>query len=266
MKPGMLFLLSVLLMSCLSSASEPRDILLADLKLQHYQALQLSLSSPESGRKAHAGVAARLESLFPDQAIDQAAMAYNIGNSWYLAGQYYSILWLRRAEQLNQYDPELRQNLAYVRSQRLDNLPALFGSPWLTMLYDWFGSLWWLAICALIYMLFWWQLWQFIRSGFTRGNRLLGGGLLMLLVLSSQVFRIVYTPPESEGVITVREVIARKGPGLIYNPAFTASLNQGTEFIVLQQDNDWAEVALSNGEKAWLPDSAIAFIRLSGTK
>ena len=256
-----LVLLSVLLMSCFSSASEPRDLLLADLKLQHYKALQLSLSSPESGRKAHGVVAARLESLYADSTLDQATMAYNIGNSWYLAGQYgYSMLWLRRAEQLNPHDPQLRQNLAYVRSQRLDNLPELFGSPWLTTLYSWSGSLWWLAICALAYLLFWWQLWRCIRSGFVRGNRLLGVSVLMLLVLSSQVFRIVYTPVASDGVITVREVVARKGPGLIYNPAFTSSLNQGAEFILLQQDNAWTEVMLSNGEKAWLPDSSIAFI------
>lgn len=256
-----LLLLSVLLVSSFSSASELRDSLLADLKLQHYQALQLSLSSPESGRKAHAAVAARLESLFVDPTLDQTTMAYNIGNSWYLAGQYgYSLLWLRRAEQLNQHDPQLQQNMAYVRGQRIDNLPDLFGSPRVTTLYSWSGSLWWLAVCALAYLLFWWQLWCFIRGGFVQGGRLLGVSVVMLVVLSSQVFRIVYTPVESDGVITVREVVARKGPGLIYNPAFAASLNQGTEFILLQRDHDWTEVALSNGEKAWLPDSAIAFI------
>ena len=261
MMPRLVFLLSVLLVSGFSFATEPRDILLADLKLKHYQALQLSLSSPESGRKAHAAVAARLEPLFTDQTLDQAGMAYNIGNSWYLAGHYgYAVLWLRRAEQLNQHDPRLRQNLAYVRSQRLDNLPELFGSPWLTTLYGWSGSLWWLAICGVVYLLFWWQLWRFIRSGFVQGNRLLGISVLMLVVLSSQVFRIVYTPVESDGVITVREVVARKGPGLIYNPAFTASLNQGTEFILLQQDHGWNEVEFSNGEKAWLPAGAIALI------
>ena len=256
-----LFLLSVLLVSCFSAASDPGDILLADLKLRHYEALQLSLSSPESGRKAHATVAARLESLFADPTLDQATMAYNIGNSWYLAGQYgYSLLWLRRAELLDRHDPQLQQNMAYVRSQRIDNLPALFGSPWLTTLYSWSGSVWWLGICSLAYLLFWWQLWCFIRGGFVQGSRLLGVSVLMLVILSSQVFRIVYTPAESDGVITVREVVARKGPGLIYNPAFTSLLNQGTEFILLQQDNDWAEVTFSNGEKAWLPNSAIAFI------
>ena len=33
-----------------------------------------------------------------------------------------------------------------------------------------------------------------------------------------------------------------------YNPAFTASLNQGTGFILLQQDNGWNEVAFCHGE------------------
>ena len=81
-----------------------------------------------------------------------------------------------------------------------------------------------------------------------------------MIVLASQLFRVVYSPEVSSGVIVAREVIARKGPGLIYSTAFNAPLNQGTEFIDLQTEKNWSEVTLSNGQKGWLPNSAVQAI------
>ena len=228
---------------------------------EHQQALEISVSSPERGRKLHAQIASKLEAFYWHPDINQPELAYNIGSSWYLAGHYgYSLLWLRRAEQTDVHDARLQQNITYVRSQRLDYLPELFGSPWLNWLFVAVGSIAWKIMCGLVYFLFWWQLWRFISSGFTHRNRFLSVSALMLLVLASQVFRIVYTPADSDGVITAQEVVARKGPGIIYNPAFNTALNQGAEFVLLQQENGWSEVMLSNGEKAWVSDNAIAFV------
>ena len=228
------------------------------LRQQHLEALQLSLSDPDKGRRAHGRVASQLESIVGEEAVNQGVLAYNIGNSWFHAGRYgESILWYRRAEVLGFESPQLVQNLDFVRSKRLDNLPDRFGPQWLSQLYLWSSYNIWLLVCALVYLLFWWQFWRWMQKGAAERERFILASCAMGLVLASLFFLRVYEPEASQGVILASEVDARKGPGRAYAPAFIQPLNAGTEVLFLQHQNDWLEVALSDGHVAWLPEDSL---------
>ena len=236
---------------------------LEDIRQQHLDALQLSLNYPDKGRRAHSKVAGQLEVFVGEESIDQGVLSYNIGNSWFHAGRYgESILWYLRAEMEGFTEAQLQQNLDYVRNKRLDNLPDLFGPLWLSTLYQWSGYAIWLLISALVYLLFWWQLWRFIRSGYSERERFIAACSCLLLVSATLCFRYFYEPEASDGVILANEVEARKGPGLVYSPAFTNPLNAGTEVIFLQQQGRWLEVVLSDGQVAWLPENSLESVRL----
>ncbi|AMO54929.1 hypothetical protein GZ77_25490 [Endozoicomonas montiporae] len=234
---------------------------LLSLREEHQRALQLSQSYPTRGREAHTLVAGKLESLWQAEDINQGALAYNIGSSWFHAGRYgESVLWYRRAESLGYGSKELSHNLSHVRKQRLDYLPDSFGNPWLATTHSIASSSLWFWFAIAVYLLFWWQVWVFIRSDRTEKSRIIFAASIMLLTSVITVFRVAYTPEDSSGVITAMDITARKGPGLVFAPAFTSPLNQGTEFILLQEHANWQEIRLSNGSTAWLPTRATTLI------
>ena len=250
---------------CLAYEAQANDIntQLETIRQQHLDALQLSLNYPDKGRRVHSKVASQLEALMGEERIDQGILAYNIGNSWFHAGRYgESILWYLRAEQYGLDEDRLQQNLDYARNKRLDNLPDLFGPVWLSTLYEISGYGFWLIIAGLIYVLFWWQLWRYIHRGSSEKERFILVSSALLLVLTSLSFQYLYEPEASDGVILVNEVEARKGPGLVYAPAFTNPLNAGTEVVYLQQRGRWLEVSLSDGQIAWLPENSLESVQL----
>ena len=130
------------------------------------------------------------------------------------------------------------------------------------MLYQWSGYGLWLLICALVYVVFWWQLWRLVQRGHSERERFIVVASCLLLVIASLGFRFIYEPDASNGVILANEVESRKGPGLVYSPAFTNPLNAGTEVIFLQQQGDWLEVTLSDGQIGWLPEHALEAVEL----
>ncbi|OED45819.1 hypothetical protein ACH42_04585 [Endozoicomonas sp. (ex Bugula neritina AB1)] len=231
------------------------------IRQQHFDALQLSLNYPDKGRLAHSRVASQLEAFIGEERIDQGVLAYNIGNSWFHGGRYgESILWYLRADRHGFDEPQLQHNLDFVRTKRLDNLPDLFGPIWLTTFYEWSGYGVWLVIGALVYLVFWWQLWRFIKLGSSERERLIVASFCLILMSVSLCFRYFYQPQMSDGVILANEVEARKGPGLVFAPAFTQPLNAGTEVALLQQQGTWMEVSLSDGQVAWLPETSLELV------
>ena len=259
MKRFLIFTLSLFLSLPGSALAEETSLheQLLSLREEHQKALQLSQSYPTRGREAHTLVAGKLEALWQSEGINHGALAYNIGNSWFHAGRYgESVLWYRRAEELGYRSKELSHNLSHVRKQRLDNLPDRFGSQWLAVSHSVVSSSPWLLFAIAIYCLFWWQVWVFIRSDRTEKSRIIVAASVMLLTSVMTLFRVAYTPEVSTGVITAMDVTARKGPGLVFAPAFTSPLNQGTEYVLLQEHASWQEIRLSNGSTAWLPARA----------
>ena len=264
MKHLLMLALSVFLSLPTFSMADNSDLQaqLDALREEHQNALQLIQNYPAKGREAHTLVAGKLEALWSAEDINQATLAYNVGNSWFHAGRYgRSVLWYRRAEELGYKSKQLTSNLDYVRKQRLDHLPSNFGSQPVAITHQIASSNTWMFFAIAVYVLFWWQTWMFIRSDRSEKSRMVVAASIMLLVSLMTAFRVAYSPVSSDGVITAMDVTARKGPGLVFAPAFTSPLNQGTEFVLLQEHASWQEIKLSNGTRAWLPARATTMIQ-----
>ena len=257
------FMLTLLCAGTVLSGWASADIstTLAELREEHQHAIHLSHNYPARGRQAHIEVARKMEALWQNDVLNQGALAYNIGNSWFHAGRFgESILWYRRAQEQGFDDERLTHNLSQARSKKLDSLPSSFGPSWLMNVHSWSGSSFWLMFAAVVYLLFWRQLWWFLCTGQIEKGRMLLVSLAMLVTAVVSLVHFSYDPVHSDGVITALDTTARKGPGLIFAPAFTTPLNQGTEFVLLQKQNNWQEVLLGNGSRVWLHTNSTTLI------
>ena len=82
--------------------------------------------------------------------------------------------------------------------------------------------------------------------------------MLLAGIASSTVWTLV--ADRQDGVIIVDEIEARKGPGYGYRPAFQGALHNGLEFERGERREDWVELLLSDGRRAWVPETAVRLI------
>ncbi len=248
---------------------QAQNMTIESLHYAHQQALQLSIDSPHKGRIAHGKIAEQLSSFIDDDTLNKASLFYDIGTSWFQAGRYgNSILWLRRAQNMTSNNDvnehtltqTLNHNLAQARAKRLDQLPDNFSPPWQNQLQQLISSAPWLMMSWLGYALFWLMVWRRIIGKDLNNKKLVLGIVFIGFASISQVTNLTFKPQLSEAVITSQEVVSRKGPGLIFSPAFTAPLHEGAELVILKTDGQWSEVKLTNGEICWLPSRSISII------
>ncbi|WOH39516.1 hypothetical protein RI844_09875 [Thalassotalea fonticola] len=243
------------------TTANKKQLNIETLQLAHHQALQLDIDAPHKGNLAHAKIAQQLTNFIDDPAIEQSSLLYDIGTSWFQAGKYgQSVLWLRRAENKAPNDDIIRHNLAKAREERLDQLPDNFSPPWLNQLHLMTSQSWWLGFCWVTYCVFWLLIWRRFSSTKANNKMLVLAIIFVIISCFSQIARYHFKPQQSEAVMTSQEVVSRKGPGLIFSPAFTAPLHEGAELIILKKDGQWSEVKLTNGANCWLPTRAITVI------
>ena len=76
------------------------------------------------------------------------------------------------------------------------------------------------------------------------------------IFLLSMIVESVHSARNPEGVVTAREVIARKGDADTYQPSFTEPLHSGTEFVLLEERSGWLHIELEDGSNCWIPAHA----------
>lgn len=236
-------------------------ITIDSLHIAHQQALQLSIDSPHKAHIAHAKIAQQLTSFVDDPRLNHASLLYDIGSSWFHAGRYgQSILWLLRSQAIAPNDAIIQHNLAQARNQRLDQLPDNFAPQWLNQLHVVVSHPIWLVFCWFAYAFLWLTIWRRFTGRDVTTKKIQFALIIVCLAGLSQIAHYQFSPEKSQAVVTSQEVISRKGPGLLFSPAFTTPLHEGTELIVQRSDGQWSEVKLSNNTICWLPTRAFTTI------
>lgn len=224
------------------------------------QALEMAQYHPDKARKLYRELALKLQGELEGLERVPAHLAYNLGNLWYHADELgMSILWYRRAELQVPHSPMLQHNLNRVMEERLDELPKHFRPKWipysdeLVLLEPYL--FWLFYVCLVIF------LWSVAKSSRLRPESL--KTKLLCCVVSIILWFAVYVlmVDRGDGVVIESEVVARKGNGLVFAPAFTHPLHEGTEVIKLEQRANWVYVQLSNGQRCWIPERSLGWIR-----
>lgn len=77
------------------------------------------------------------------------------------------------------------------------------------------------------------------------------------IVLFASGWAVRWPASRPEGVVMVRESVARSADSLASTARFAEALPSGTEVAILERREDWVRIEITNQQTAWLPWSAI---------
>ena len=206
------------------------------------------------------------EKIIDQGGVRNARLYYNLGNAYFLVDDIgRAILNYRRALQLDSSDVNLRNNLAFARSQRLDKVSAATEKRVLETLFFWhydfslqtkffLACLFFGTLCVTATLILW------LGRGAALSTGALLAGALWLCLTISVVVETGHRNAVVSGVVTAPEIVARQGDGPNYAPRFKDSLHAGTEFELLEQRPGWLHIELSDGSDAWIPETAAELV------
>ena len=167
------------------------------------------------------------------------------------------------ATQLLPGDPRVIANLAHARSLVPARGGALARGHWSDPLASiWHESGW--ASSAVRFATtasLWTLLWTIIAIGIAaRWTALkpwratIACALALFAVAAATlVIDFVRERVDPAGVVLHGDVIARKGNGSGFSPAFTEPLDEGTEFTLIEHRPGWCHIQLADGQSGWIP-------------
>ena len=209
----------------------------------------------------YAETAEQYEFLIHEEGIRNGELFYNAGNSWFMAGNLgRAVLNYRRAEQLIPGNKDLQHNLKSTKELRADLIPDKEPHPLAARFLGWHlhtstAFRWFLfSMCWVLF----WGAWFWMRRTAKKEPRIVVGltGICSLVLLTSLVSEAIINQQSQPGVITAKEVIARKGDGNMYAPTFLEPLHAGTEFKQFDARGGWRHIELADGRTCWIPAQA----------
>jgi tetratricopeptide (TPR) repeat protein len=223
--------------------------------------VELDQTDPAAAREMYERALLHYERLVRDDGVRNGSLYYNIGNSYFRLGDLgRAILNYKRAALYIPQDENLEANLEYARSRRIDRIEGRESDRIFKTLffihYD-LPSRIKLAVFAVAFAFLWAMaaILLFFRRPLLRT-------LLVLSIIVSGLFLVsiaveaVHSSRSPAGVVTAREVIARKGDAETYQPSFTEPLHAGTEFELLEERSGWRHIELGDGSRGWVPAAA----------
>ena len=230
------------------------------------EANQIAAADPSQAFDLYQRSARRYERIIDEGGIENGRLYYNLGNAYFRMNDIgRAILNYRKAEQYIAGDANLRQNLRYARTRRLDRFEEHTQTRVLRTLLFWHYDVplgWRLALFALGWVALWGllSLRLFQPQRVSRALLVLAGGI-GLMFLGSVLAETMLGPDERPGVILAPETVARKGDGESYAPAFTEPLHAGVEFQVLEVRPGWVHGELPDSRTCWLAERAVGLVR-----
>ena len=220
--------------------------------VQQFQAAQQAFDNAET-EDDFLRVASLYQAIL-DGGCQSGTVLYNQGNAFMRAGQRgRAIASYRQAQRYRPRDPFLDHNLNYAlgapaRNARRSTIDYfLFWQDWLSYA----AKFQLLAIAALVTFAIG------IAAIVFRGRFRLAyvgwvGLALTILLASSAAYDWYRFDVLEHGVVVASEVVARKGNGESYAPAFTQPLSEGTEFLVNEHRGDWVLIQLAENQEGWV--------------
>ncbi len=227
-----------------------------------FQQANAAADDPITARRSYDRAVLLYEKIIDVGGVRNAGLFYNLANAYFLKEDLgRAILNYRRAERLDGSDLNIKKNLAFARSRRIDRVEVGAEKRVLATLFFWhydlslrtkslLAGLAFASFCLAATAMIWLG-----RRTATGAAAVLSAALVLCLLVSVLIEthgRAAVRP----GVITANEVVARQGDGPNYPPSFKDPLHAGTEFELIEQRPGWIHLRLSDGTDAWIPEDA----------
>ncbi len=209
----------------------------------------------------YAEAAQQFEYLVEEEGVRNGHLFYTLGNSWFMAGDLgRAILNYRRAEAYLPSNADVQHNLNAALALRTDLIPEQARHPLAAKLLGWHFNTspalrgWLFAFCWIVL----WGAWFLAQRSSKKKARIAAAfaGVFSALLLASLATEAFTKHRAQPGVVVAPEVLARKGDGERYAPAFRDPLHSGTEFQRIEKRKDWWHIRLADGQTCWIPAAA----------
>lgn len=225
------------------------------------QAVAISRENSVEAERLFREAAAGFETLIAS-GIRNAALEYNLGNTYYRLGELgRTVLHYRRAERLDPTDANVAANLAYVRQRVRPRIETTGQQKLVERLLFWqrFTSReqrFWLA--AVLSAAGWLGLLARLRwrSGALTGVAI-GAVMLGVANAASVAWELHDEQSRPAAVVVQGEPVLRQGRGEGYEAVFSEPLGPGVEVRIIEQRGEWVHVELRNELRGWLPAGAV---------
>ncbi len=231
-----------------------------------FQQANAAANAPGRAAELYGKAILLYEKIIEQGNVRNARLHYNLGNAYFLADDIgRAILNYRRALGLDSGDVNIRNNLAFARNRRIDQVSARAETRVLETLFFWhydfspqirllLGSLSFAGLCIGATVIVWRG-----RGPVTSTVAVLSG-LLCLCFFISVAVESHGRSTRLGGVVTAPQIVARQGDGPNYAPSFKDPLHAGTEFDLIDRRPGWFHIELADGSRAWVPDTAAELI------
>jgi len=258
----------LLFVTATSAKAEPSNEQMCTLFNQANQDFRQANSTEElqQAKRLYEKAILGFERIIDQEQIKNAKLYHNLANAYFLHGQLgKAILNYRRAVKIDGSDENIKKNLAFARSQRIDKVAVKTEKRVLQTLFFWhydfsiktkflLTCIFFGIVCLCITTTIW-----FGRIGPLTAAMAICG-ILTICFLASVIVESRSQTSTICGVITAKEVIARQGDGQNYPPSFKEPLHEGTEFDLLENRPGWFHIKLSDDSDSWIPNDSAELI------
>jgi tetratricopeptide (TPR) repeat protein len=189
-----------------------------------------------------------------------ASLYFNLGNAHYKLNNIgASIYYYEKAKQLDPFDADIKNNLAFAENARIDviePLPQTVFKTWYKNVSGVFNYDGW-AINAVVFAFIFVALFlSYYYSNSEKRKRLLfavSAAIMFFLVASIVLAFLTYSDHQKDNpaIIYSEEVEIRDAPTVGGGVNFI--LHEGTKVQLLEKDGEWVRIRLSDGKDGWMP-------------
>jgi tetratricopeptide (TPR) repeat protein len=200
-----------------------------------------------------------------ERGIENSALYYNIGNTYYKIGRIgYSILNYEKALELKPFDRDTRENLEYVRRSLEEKVLPLHGEGFLRFLrvsssyvrprFFMFIELAFFSVLVAFLLLY---LFIPLRRPVFRGYIFFFTVFIVLFGAAYFGYR-AYEKRHPRGIIVVKKTEVLNAP--ITESDVLFPVYEGTAIKLLESRGDWLRVVLEDGREGWILSQSTLFI------
>ncbi len=194
---------------------------------------------------------------------------YNRGNAYYKMGKYApAILNYERALMLDPSNPDISYNLELANTKIADKIEetgTFFINVWAQTVRDWFTSNTWAVIGIISFLMFMiaFVTYMFVDSQHMRVRKwgffiALPLFIISLIANACALAQNDRSSNRDQAIIFAGEVSVKSSPSDSGTQLFV--LHAGTKVTLIETVGEWGEVRISDGNRGWLPLSAIEII------
>ncbi len=192
---------------------------------------------------------------------------FNLGNAYYKTNTIgLAILNYERAKKINPNDDDLTTNLKLANQKaedKIDAAPQLFLSEWKNGIVDVFDEKTWSILCILLLAISLFLIGLYVVSqnntlkklGFFAGVVFLTATIFTFFIAQN---KYEFTKNSSDAIVISSTATITGSPNEKGTKLFI--LHEGTKVIITEEQNDWIEIKIANGNVGWIKSNLIAKI------